>query len=211
MDQEFAIKFYGAMLAVMNPFVILPIFLGMTEGLTGTERRKIVLRITFFAAVMSTAVALAGQQILSFFSIGIDDFRVAGGALMLMIGFSMLNGRDSTAHRGTEREREHQVNLDDIAFYPMTFPMCVGPGTITALILFMQEAHATGTYLTYTVVVVASLIGLGVVLYFGEAIGRRLSRTIRVIMTRMMGMILTAIAVAMVTSGLKNLLPGLAG
>ena len=123
--------------------------------------------------------------------------------MLVQIGFTMLNGRRSTAHHGTEREREvmHDSDADNIAFYPMTFPMLVGPGTITTLILYAQQVQQPSDWGIYAGCVVLVLLMIAAVFYFAGNIGRYLSNTARTIMTRLLGMVLISLALGMVPAG----------
>lgn len=212
MSESFAIAMFGALFAVMNPFINLPVFLGLTEDLHQSEQRSAATKILTYTAVSCIIIAISGTAILTFFGVSVDAFRVAGGMVLVQIGFVMLNGRRSTAHHGTEREREvmQKADADSIAFYPMTFPMLVGPGTITTLILYAQQVKQPSDWGIYAGCVVLVLLMIAVVFYFAGNIGRYLSNTARTIMTRLMGMVLIAIAVGMVADGAKVLLPGLA-
>lgn len=98
-----------------------------------------------------------------------------------------------------------------MSFYPLTFPILLGPGTITSLIVFTGAADGSAGYLSVAAALGAVLAILFVVLWFAPAIGSRMSHTLRVIMTRLMGMIVASIAVAMVIDGLLALLPVLRG
>jgi multiple antibiotic resistance protein len=213
-DIAFAAKFLGALFAIMNPFINLPFFLAMTADRTVTEQRKLAFQVATYTAVMCLAISLAGNLILGFFGISVSAFRVAGGLVLLGIAVSMLNGRPITAHERGDHEQKADpgpgAEEDGIAFYPMTFPLIVGPGTIATLIIYTAQAHGVGDYTAFAVILVALIATLLVVLYFAAAIGKLLSARMRVIMTRLMGMILAAIAVGMVVDGLKILLPGLA-
>lgn len=158
---------------------------------------------------MAIAVAVAGSQILIFFGISIDDFRVAGGLLMLLMGLNMINGEDSSAHSGTSDEQARFPGADKVAFYLMTFPMTIGPGSIAILIIYAHQVQGISGVITYAVVMIAVLAILGVSLYLGPRIAEHLTATVRGIMTRLMGMLLAAMAIGMITAGLKVLLPGL--
>ena len=160
---------FGALFAIMNPFVSLPIFLSLTAGRPAEEMRRAALATTLYSAVMCAVVAVAGTTILGFFGVTVDDFRLAGGLVLLLIGLGMLNGQESTAHRRTPEERAGQHGMDDIAFYPMAFPMIVGPGTITTLVIFFGQAHSTAEYLAVIVAAALVLLALGVVLFFAPA------------------------------------------
>jgi multiple antibiotic resistance protein len=211
MDHTFGIKFFGALFAIMNPLVNLPIFLSLTQDLTLAEQRRTALEVTLYSAVMCAVIGLAGQRILGFFDISVDDFRVAGGLVLAIIALNMLNGGGNPAHEGSSAEQSQQKNVDSIAFYPMTFPMVVGPGAIATLVVFLQQVGTPRDFAAYTIVIAAILLLLGATLYFAGSIGAHLSKTLRIIMQRLMGMILLAIAVGMLVDGLKALLPALAG
>ena len=210
MDFAFATKFLGALFAIMNPFINLPIFLAMTADKSVAEQRSMARVILLYTAVMCVIISLAGRYILGFFGITIDSFRVAGGLVLLGIALSMLNGQPITSHERGEQEKRADDSASPDAFYPMTFPMIVGPGTIATLIVYASQAHQIEHYLSFGVVLLAVLLALFVVLFFAATIGKLLSSKIRVVMTRLMGMILAAIAVEMVFDGAKAMLPGLA-
>lgn len=216
MDIAFATKFLGALFAIMNPFINLPIFLAMTADKTVAEQRKMALAILLYASVMCVVIALAGGYIIRFFGVTIDAFRVAGGLVLVGIAFSMLNGQPITSHeRGEHEKRAAGAAVgsdpdDSTAFYPMTFPMIVGPGTIATLIIYAAQASGPAQYVSFGIVLVATLAALFAVLFFASSIGKHLSAKMRVVMTRLMGMILAAIAVEMVFAGAKVMLPGLA-
>lgn len=210
MDIEFAMKFFGALFAIMNPFVNLPFFLALTADKTVAEQRAMALRVVLYTTVMCVICSVAGNAIIGFFGISVDNFRVAGGLVLLSIAFSMLNGKEITAHERGPHEKVHDEEQDSISFYPMTFPLIVGPGTIATLIIYSAQTHTSMEVISYGSVLLAILASLLVVFYFASTIGHLLSAQMRVIMTRLMGMILAAIAVEMVLDGIKAILPGLA-
>lgn len=207
MDPAFGLRFFGALFAIMNPLVTLPIFLTLTSGLAAAEQRRVGLAVTGYSAVMCLLIALGGREVLAFFGVTVDDFRVAGGIVLAGIALAMLNGSGNPAHEGGSGEKVQQRATDNIAFYPMTFPLVVGPGAITTLLVFVGEATTAPARITYAAVVAAVVALLGVTLFFSATIGPRLSVTLRVIMSRLMGMILLAIAVGMFAAGLKALFP----
>ena len=210
MDPEFAIKFFGALFAIMNPVTNLPIFLGVTQGASPEEQRAIGLKTAVYVAIMGSVVAFAGTALLTLFGISIDDFRVAGGLVVLLIALNMLNGSESRAHHGSDDEKAGYPAADTVAFYPLTFPILMGPGSITTLILFSGQVQGLGGRLTYFAVFGVIVASIAVVFALGGQIGKHLTGTAKVIMSRLMGMILAAIAIDMIATGLKALLPGLA-
>lgn len=210
MDTVELTKAFGAFFAIMNPFVNLPIFLALTADFTVAQQRALAVKITLFSAIMCAIILVAGQKIIGFFGITIDQFRIAGGVVLAHIAWSMLNGNQITAHHGTSAEQSHMQDLSGLAFYPITFPMIVGPGTIATLIIYAGHAAGGAGLIGVAAVVAAILLLLFAVLFFASFFGKVLSDTMRVIMTRLMGMILLAIAVEMVVAGLSAVFPGLA-
>lgn len=166
----------------MNPFVALPIFLTLTGGYEVARQKKTALRVALYSLVM---------------------------ALVILVG-----GTGSSAHQGTKDEQGHQAAAveaqpqADVSFSPMAFPMMVGPGTITAIIVFAGSADGVGGYLAVVVALLVVVAILAGVLWFAPSIGHHLSQTLRVVMTRLMGMILAAIAVEMILTGLAHTFPG---
>lgn len=206
------LKALGGFFAIMNPFVALPMFLALTDAYDAARQRRTAIRVVLYCAVMAAVILGDGTAVLGFFGINVDDFRVAGGIVLLTIALGMLNG-GSAAHAGTKDEQQHQDDQaaqGDVSFYPLTFPMILGPGTITAIIVFSGQAGGAPGYVAIAVALAAVLLLLLVVLWFASSIGRHLSRTLRTIMTRLMGVILAAISIQMIVAGLAHLLPGLA-
>ena len=210
MDYADLVRAFGAFFAIMNPFVNLPIFLALTVGFTVAEQRSLAIKVTLFSAMMCAVILFAGQSILGFFGISVDEFRIAGGIVLAHIAWSMLNGNSAASHHGSEKEQGEMQNLSGLAFYPITFPMIVGPGTIATLIIYAGHAKGIEQTLEIGGVVGVILLLLFAVLFFASFFGKVLSDTMRVIMTRLMGMILLAIAVEMMVAGCKVVLPGLA-
>ncbi|MCV6824341.1 MULTISPECIES: MarC family protein [Halocynthiibacter] len=210
MDHSELIKAFGAFFAIMNPFVNLPIFMALTSDLSVAQQRTLAVKITLFSAIMCGVILVMGQQIIGFFGINVDQFRIAGGAVLAHIAWTMLNGGNIASHHGTGEEKQQQTDLSGLAFYPTTFPIIVGPGTIATLIIYAGNTTDRIELLTLAGVVGVILLMLFIVLYFASFFGKALTSTMRVIMTRLMGMILLAIAVEMIVDGLKAVLPGLA-
>jgi multiple antibiotic resistance protein len=209
LDPTYGLRFFGALFAIMNPLMVLPLFLALTDRFSASEQRRTALAVTGYAAIMCAVIGVAGSSILAFFGVRLDDFRIAGGLVLAIIALNMLNGAGNPAHEGGSSETVEPARVDAVAFYPLTFPMIIGPGTITTLLVFVQEVKSPTGFAVFVAVVAIMLALLGTALYFAASIGEHLSATLRIIISRVMGMILLAIAVGMFTSGLKALLPGL--
>ena len=192
----------------MNPFLSLPVFLAMTDGFTGAQQRALAIRVTAYSAIMCLVILLAGQKIIGFFGITIDQFRVAGGLVLVQISYSMLNGSTITSHQGSNLEQAQLQNLSGLAFYPLTFPLVIGPGTIATIIISTGRGRSLADTMVIGGIILAILGVLFITLFFSAAIGKVLSETMRTITTRLMGMILLAISVGMIIGGLKALFSG---
>ncbi len=209
MSEVELVKSFGAFFAIMNPFVNLPIFLSLTAAYSVSQQRTLALKIALYSLIMCLVILIAGQQIINFFGITVNEFRIAGGIVLAHIAWTMLNGEQSTAHHGTSDEQSQMSDLNGLAFYPMTFPMIVGPGTIATIIIYTGHTSGSQGLLSIGAVIAAILLILFMVLYFASFFGKIMTATMRVIMTRLMGMILLAIAVEMIVDGTKAVLPGL--
>ncbi|MFT8818644.1 MAG: MarC family protein [Komagataeibacter saccharivorans] len=209
MDHTEIVKALGTFLAIMNPFLSLPVFLAMTSGFTVAQQRVLAAKVTLFSAIMCLVILFAGQKIIGFFGITIDQFRIAGGIVLAQISWSMLNGSNIASHQGSHQEQAQIQNLSGLAFYPLTFPMLIGPGTIATIIIYTGHGGSLSATLEVGGIIAGILLILFGVLFFSSEIGKVMSETMRTITTRLMGMVLLAISVGMVVAGLKAVFPGL--
>lgn len=210
METTLAVGFFGALFAIMNPVTNLPVFLSVTQSLSAADQRKIAVKTALYCLILGGVFASVGSQALGLFGITVDHLRVAGGLVVLMIGLNMLNGGESSSHHGTEGEKQAYPAPETVAFYPLAFPILVGPGTITTLILYAHHVTKPLQALVYAGVYVGVVALLLITFWNAAWLAERLSDNARVIMSRFMGMILSAIAISMIADGLKALLPGLA-
>lgn len=219
-DPAFVIKVFAALFAIMNPVANVPVFLSLTEGASAEAQRKVAVTASIGTAVGCLVAVVAGRAILELFGISVDDFRLAGGLLLLLIALTMVQGAESHAHGQTPKEsREIEASkgaapdafdATGIAIYPLTVPLLVGPGTIATLIVFGNSARQQHLLLELAIGLVAFLAMLTATLLAAPTIGRHLSQTATAITRRVMGMILAAIAMEMIVSSLRILFPGLA-
>ena len=210
MDLAFFLKTLAALFAIMSPIANLPVFLSLTEGLPSAERRAVALSAGLGVALGSAAALLGGEALLRLFGISLDGFRVAGGILILLIAIDLVHGGDSDAHRGAPDERADFAARRAVAVYPLTVPILLGPGSIATLVVFARQAQGwpQQTALWAASAAIAAL--LTATFLMADAASRLLGQAAISIMGRVMGMILAAIAVEMIATGARALLPGLA-
>jgi multiple antibiotic resistance protein len=210
MDQAYFLKMFAALFAIMNPIANLPVFLSLTSDRTPASQRTVALTVLVALIVGCAVVALAGNAILAVFGISLDAFRLAGGFLILLIALNLISGEQSKAHHGTDKEQEHHAEQENPAFYPLTIPILLGPGTISTLIIFRGQATSVAQEISYGLAVAAAVALLGGTFLAAPLLQKLLGQTATSVMSRLMGMILAAIAMEMMVSSLKVLLPGLA-
>ena len=207
MSSEF-VRFAAAFFAILNPFGNTAVFLSITAERSSAERQRIALATAAAVLVTLLVAAAIGEEILRLFGISIGSFRVAGGVIVLLIGLSMLHARPSGVHHSPEEEAAGQQK-DNPAIFPLAIPVVAGPGAIATVILYAQHARGLGGAITIGAVIALMCLVLLVAL---SAAGRLLSLlgpTGMNVLTRLMGMILAAIAVEMMAGGLGELFPQL--
>ncbi|MEX0965333.1 MAG: NAAT family transporter [Pseudohongiellaceae bacterium] len=208
MDWNEYTRMFVGLFAIVSPIGVVPLYLSFTENIK--RRRAVVARTTAFSvALIFTTTMLIGQSLLSFFSISVDAFRVAGGILLMSIAFGMLQAKvNRTGH--TPEEDEEAVDSASVAVVPLAMPLLAGPGSMSTVILFSNQIEGIVDYLALFIIcqLVAAIIWG--ILHFAPQIGDRMSRTSMNVTTRVMGLILAAMSVEFIVGGLRNLLPGLA-
>ncbi|MDF2617787.1 MAG: multiple antibiotic resistance (MarC)-related protein [Xanthobacteraceae bacterium] len=210
MDFAFAAKVFAALFAIMNPIANLPIFLSLTSDMGEAEQRRTAVLVSATVAVGCIVSALAGSAILGFFGLDVNHFRLAGGLIVLLIALSMLHGTDSATHSGSGEEKATFATASNVAFYPLAIPILLGPGTISALIVYAHDATGTDRITALGAGMLAFLLLLAATLIAAPTLARIISPTVMSVTKRLMGMILAAIAMEMLVASLRALFPGLA-
>ena len=202
------------LLAIVNPLACVPFFIHYTQNFSKQQRKHTILVASFSAFVVIAVSALLGLQILDFFGISLAGFQVGGGLLLMTSALSMLNAQpaDSRSNADELQEAETKSSLGaSIAVVPLTIPLLTGPATMSTVVIYADKAK--GALQLLSLVGYGVVIGLATALCFALAqpIARVLGKTGINIMTRLMGLILTALAVELIAEGLHKLFPVLAG
>lgn len=199
-----------ALLAIVNPIGAIPFFIHFTQGFSAEQRRRTI-RVAAFAAFCVIAVsAVAGLKIIEFFGISLASFQVGGGMLLLISSLQMLNAQPAETRQEDVADGDVRVDAgDSIAIVPLTIPLLTGPATISTMVIYADKTRhwwELAMLVGYGVV-----IGLSVVAAFSLSgrIGRVLGKTGINVMTRLMGLILAALAVEVMSDGLVKLFPAL--
>ena len=202
------------LLAIVNPLAIVPFFIHYTQDFSRAQRKRTIITAAFSAFVVIAISALLGLQILEFFSISLASFQVGGGMLLLISSMNMLNAQPAEAKPQTNEMEDGAAKAArgaSIAVVPLTIPLLTGPATMSTVVIYAEKAKTffqLGTLVGYGVVV-----GLATAVCFSlaEPIARVLGKTGINVMTRLMGLILAALAVEVMADGLGKLFPVLRG
>jgi len=201
------------LLAVVNPLACVPFYIHFTQGFNRTQRQRTILVSSFTTFVVIAVSALLGLQILEFFGISLASFQVGGGMLLLTSALSMLNAQPAEARANADEVQDAEARAHvcaSIAVVPLAIPLLTGPATMSTVVIYAEKAK--------TVLQLGTLVGYGVVIALATAlcfsmaapIARVMGKTGINVMTRLMGLILAALAVEVMADGLHKLFPVLA-
>lgn len=199
-DLPTLIAAFTTLLVIIDPPGLTPIFLALTQGQTAAQRRAIAIRACIISAVLMLAFLFLGEALLGFIGISMPAFRIAGGVLLFLTALEMLFQKRQ-ARREDNAAAEHH---DDPSVFPIAMPLIVGPGAITTLILLAGDADTTLDILTiYAVCLTVLLIVLAAFL-LSSPLERLLGTTGLNIVTRVLGMLLAALAVQFILDGITQ-------
>lgn len=200
-----------ALFAIVDPVGTIPLFLAATHGFADAQRKLAarVAAVTVFSVL--AAFTLLGEPMLVFFGIRLASFTVAGGLLLLLLALSMVQAQISP-QRQTPEEAKEAAGRDAVGVVPLGVPLLAGPGAITHVIVAANAAPGGIAHQT-TLFIPIALVAISVWLSFrlAPAIAQKLSTTGIHVVTRLMGLIIAAISIEMIASGLGKLFPGLLG
>ncbi|QYZ79941.1 NAAT family transporter [Methanofollis formosanus] len=209
---SFALLAISSVIIVVNPLAATLLYVSLTEGMESAEQWSVARTACRYALAVLLVFGLAGGLILQIFGITLEAFRIAGGLLLFGIGMDMVYARSSRA-KISPTEREEGLDADDVGVMPLAIPMIAGPGAITTVIVLTQEAtsyHPAGVLIT--VVAVAVTIGITYLMFSrSETIVRRIGQREYRAVNRLMGMMLIAIAVQFIITGIRSAFPVLTG
>lgn len=207
------VLFFVSLFSIVNPFSAIPVFVGLTAGMADADRRRVIRQAALSVLVILFVSYLAGQSLLRFFGISVASLRVAGGMLVLGMAWSMLQAKLSPAKQTPEEAREAKEAQEsserpNIGVVPMGMPLLAGPGSISVMIIAAGRTEGVGGHVAVVLATVAVAALAWAILMAAGPISKALGRTGMNIATRFMGLILAAIAVEFITSGLGEIFPG---
>jgi multiple antibiotic resistance protein len=202
MPFEFLVSALVTLLVVVDPIGLVPAFLAITDGLSAKSRRQVALRACLIAGAILIGTALAGDWLLRQLGITIPAFRIAGGLLLFAVAFEMVLGlRVRRDAKDAEQAVEEHHNM---AACPLAIPLMAGPGAITATILLAgQTAYRPQWLAALLAVIVLAMAACLLSFFAADRIGKLLGVTGNVVLSRLLGVILAALAVQYVVDGVR--------
>ena len=196
---------------IIDPPGCAPIFAGLTKGAEAAHRRAMAIRSAVVAWCILLFFALLGEPLLRTLGISLSAFRLAGGIMLFMIALDMVFEKRTERREERAREIEGTPEADDISVFPMAIPMIAGPGSIASIMLLSGRADGTVEQLVVLGAMTAVIALTMLALLTAGPLMRLIGAKIEAMITRILGVILAALAVQFVLDGLERSLPGLAG
>lgn len=205
---ELFVSAFITLFVVIDPPGCAPIYAGLTKGASAAQQRSMAIRACFIAGLILVGFALFGQQLLGALHIELDSFRIAGGLMLFFIAFDMVF--EKRTQRREERaekiaaQNQSTPEVEDVSVFPMAMPMLAGPGAIAAIMLLQNEAEGTeGTLVVLGALGSVLLITMIALIAAGPLI-RLLGDRVEAVITRLLGVLLAALAAQYVIDGLKG-------
>ena len=204
MDQylQFALVTFASVLFIVDPIAVVPTYLVITHGQSSEQRKITASRACLAAGLILVVFALAGGRIFGLFGITMPAFRIAGGLILWLVAMDMLHGNRST-QEGVAEITEGQAK-EDVAVTPLAMPMLAGPGAISTVMVLSGQARTTSQTITVYVSIALTLLISWITLRLAERLVKRMGQTGIRVMTRIMGLLLAAIAVQFVITGVRE-------
>jgi multiple antibiotic resistance protein len=208
MNFEFFISVVISIFVMADPFGNIPIFLGLTGGMSGTERRYVITKASVIGSIILFIFALVGKPFMDVLDISLNSLRIAGGILLLLIAFDMLLGSETRAKK-TDGPHEEE-DFDSIAVTPMATPLIAGPGSMAVTMIYMNEAAGLDKLWILAAILIAMLASW-IVVVNSDLLYSFIHKDGARVLTKVMGIVLAAIATGMMISGIGGSFPALLG
>jgi multiple antibiotic resistance protein len=208
MHFDYAISALLTLFVVVDPVALSPTFLVVTEGMPRDARKSVAVRASIIAGAILIGAALIGDWLLTTLGITLSAFRIAGGLLLFSIATEMVFGVRSR-HEGEAAEQALDERVRNVAAFPLGIPLLAGPGAITAAVLLAGRADGDLTLHAILIAVVILVAAASLVSFLlAERISRLLGMTGNIVLSRLLGVLLAALAVQYVVDGIRAVLAG---
>ncbi|MCD4746177.1 MAG: MarC family protein [Bacteroidales bacterium] len=204
--------------AIMNPIANTPIFLALTSNIENkSEVNKIAFKAVLYSFIIVSVFCILGQVIFKLFGITLPAFQITGGLLLFVVGYNMLNAKESGIHYPSKEDKEIiKSKIEDpneeinIAISPLAIPILAGPGTISTAMNFVGAKTSLSTvgHVIIVIAIFALMCSITFILFIsGKKIVKFLGHNVIKVISRIMGLILSVIATQMIITGIKNTIP----
>lgn len=197
-DVKFFWEVFVTLLVITDPPGIVPVFIAMTTDRRATERRRLAWQAAVVALGVIVAFAVFGRQILGYLGVQLPSLQAAGGMLLLLVALELLTGRSEPAENARAKA--------NVAFVPLGTPLLAGPGAIVATMLFVQRIGSVGGAVAFGAAIVAVVAALWLAMRFSGVIMRLLRSSGVELLTRIAGLLLSAIAVQLIVDAVRTLI-----
>ena len=193
------------LLFLMTPFFVLSMFLSMTPGWSRERKKQLAVRIGLAALVICLSVLFGGKWIFDAFGITLDSFRIGGGAILFLSAIGLVNSNVLDKQQDAESQRRNSaLEVSRIAVVPLAIPITVGPATIAPLLILSAEAGTFQLQLLHAAGLVAAIFILTLILLASSWIEEKLGLNMIVVLSKLTGLILAAMASQMIFTGIKS-------
>lgn len=202
--EELFISAFVSLLVIIDPPGCAPIYASLTTGATPAQRRNMAIRSVVVAGIILLIFALFGKQLLGVLGISLEAFRIAGGLMLFIIALDMVFEKRTQRREERAREILETPEVEDVSIFPMAMPMIAGPGSIASVMLMVSRAQETSELMVVLGALVSVLaITLAALLAAGPLM-RLVGEKIEAVVTRLLGVLLAALAAQFVVDGIKQ-------
>ena len=198
------ISAFITLFVVIDPPGCAPIYAGLTKGATAAQARTMAIRACVIAATILVVFAMFGEQLLGALHIELDSFRIAGGMMLFWIAFEMVFEKRTQRREERAEKVAATPEVEDVSVFPMAMPMLAGPGAIAAIMLLMNEANTTEQTLVVLGAMFSVLVLTMIALIAARPLIRLLGDRVEAVVTRLLGVLLAALAAQYVIDGLRG-------
>lgn len=203
MDIAYVLSIFVGILAIVNPFGNISFFTSLTHDFSTEEKKQVISKAVVAATLTLIVFGLLGSYIFKLFSITIPAFRIAGGLLLFRVAFSMLYG-STPGTKSTTQEKEESLEREMVGVIPMAIPMLAGPGAISTVMLYVSEGNLEELLIVFLSIFVTMFITF-MLLRNADKIFSKIGRVGSLAISRIMGLILAAVAVQFLVNGIHDI------
>ena len=197
---------FATLFVVIDPPGCAPIYAGLTHGATRAQARSMALRASFIAGIILLIFALFGENLLAALHIELDAFRIAGGIMLFVIALDMVFEKRTQRREERAEKVRATPEVEDVSVFPMAMPMIAGPGSIATMMLLMSRSQGTEQTLVVLAALAAVLVLTALSLIAAGPLMKLLGASVEAVITRLLGVLLAALAAQYVIDGLKAVL-----